>query len=180
VVPLLLSRGTHHSRDLPPEATPPLGPDPLLTDVLLDRVHAAEIATGTPLLLAATGSQDPTGIADVQTQAALLEAAWNAPVKAGFVTAAPRLPAVRQEMESAYGRRPAVVSYFLAPGRLPSSAHPDTAHLGTHPGLVDLVLDRYHVAVLSRDWSARAFAHASAQTFAAPPFAPDGVTRMGL
>jgi len=51
---------------------------------------------------------------------------------------------------------PAIVSYFLAPGRLPSSARPDTEHLGSHPALVELVLMRYRSA------------------------APDGVTRLGL
>ena len=161
VVPMLLSRGTHVARDLPPGARGPLGPDPLLTTMLLDRIAEAGIAPGRPLVLAATGSTDPDGIADVQQQARLLEEAWGAPVRAGFITAHPSL-AEASEMASemaaseAGNPPPAIVSYFLAPGRLPDSARADTAHLGDHPALVELVLMRYRGT------------------------APGGVTRMGL
>jgi sirohydrochlorin ferrochelatase len=139
VVPLLLSRGTHVARDLPAGARPPLGPDPLLTEILLDRIHEAGIAPSRPLVLAAAGTTDPDGVADVQRQAQLLEAAWGASVRVGFVTGLPSVSdAVRQSGESA-----AIVSYFLAPGRLPDSAGCETAHLGTHPALVHLVVARY-------------------------------------
>ena len=139
VVPLLLSRGTHVARDLPPGARPPLGPDPLLTQILLDRIHEAGIAPGRPLVLAATGSTDPDGTADVLRQAELLEAAWGAAVRVGFVTG---LPSVADAV-SQCGEPPAIVSYFLAPGRLPDTAGCQTAHLGTHPALVHLVVARY-------------------------------------
>src|ERR1700712_1495709 len=88
VVPLLLSRGTHVVRDLPDDAAPPLGPDPVLTGVLLDRIAEAEIPAGTPLVLAGTGSATEEGQADVRAQAALLEQRWGARVLAAFVTAA--------------------------------------------------------------------------------------------
>lgn len=156
VVPLLLSRGTHMSRDLPATATAPLGPDPVLTQILLDRLREAGIAAGRPLVLAATGSADPAGIADVHTQAELLEAAWGAPVRAGFVTAAPSLSSAAATVAGLDHGDPAIVSYFLTGGRLPDSAQADTAHLGGHPALVELVLTRYRGA------------------------APVGVTRMGL
>src|ERR1700712_4619759 len=71
VVPLLLSRGTHVARDLPEGATPPLGPDPVLTAVLLDRITEAQIPSGTPLVLAGTGSATSEGQEDVCGQAAL-------------------------------------------------------------------------------------------------------------
>jgi sirohydrochlorin ferrochelatase len=164
VVPLLLSRGTHTSRDLPPEARGPLGPDPLLTRILLDRLRQARIAAGRPLVLAATGSSDPLGTLDVMTQAQMLETAWEAPVRAGFVTGEPSLAAAAQAASSAsadgeqsrWSGPPAIVSYFLAPGRLPDSARAETEHLGTHPALIELVLTRYRGV------------------------APVGVTRMGL
>jgi sirohydrochlorin ferrochelatase len=167
VIPLLLSRGTHVARDLPASATPPLGPDPLLTKMLLDRLLEAGVAAGRPLVLAAAGSADPLGTLDVSRQAEMLENAWGAPVRAGFVTSEPSLTAAGQAAAAAARIRsqdplspapspPAVVSYFLAPGRLPSSARPDTEHLGSHPELVELVLMRYRAA------------------------APDGVTRLGL
>jgi sirohydrochlorin ferrochelatase len=167
VIPLLLSRGTHVARDLPPSATRPLGPDPLLTQLLLDRVREAGIEEGRPLVLAAAGSTDPLGTLDVSEQAQMLETAWGAPVRAGFVTSEPSLDEAAQQATAAAGARPrhahspavsppAVVSYFLAPGRLPRSARPHTEHIGSHPGLVELVLLRYRAA------------------------APDGVTRLGL
>jgi sirohydrochlorin ferrochelatase len=167
VIPLLLSRGTHLTRDLPASAAPPLGPDPLLTRMLLDRLHEAAIAPGRPLVLAAAGSADPLGTIDVSAQAEMLESAWGAPVRAGFVTSEPSLAAAAEQAQAAAAAAsthasspacsvPATVSYFLAPGRLPDSARPDTEHLGSHPALVELVLLRYRAA------------------------APDGVTRLGL
>ncbi len=164
VVPLLLSRGTHTARDLPPGARRALGPDPILTAILLDRLREAAITPGRPLVLAATGSTDPLGTCDLLAQAEMLEAAWKAPVRPGFVTGEPSLSAATEAASAAAGEStqnrssepPAVVSYFLAPGRLPDSAEADTDHLGTHPALIELVLMRYHGV------------------------APLGVTRMGL
>lgn len=167
VIPLLLSRGTHLARDLPETATRPLGPDPLLTQMLLDRVREAGIEPGRPLVLAAAGSADPLGTLDVSEQAKLLQEAWGAPVRAGFVTSEPSLASAAEQAVSAarsdprHARSPAalppaVVSYFIAPGRLPRSARPHTEHIGSHPALVELVLLRYRAA------------------------APDGVTRLGL
>lgn len=159
VVPLLLSRGAHATRDLPVHAAPPLGPDPLLTRALLDRIDEAGIALGRPLVLAATGSADPDGRADVVRQAALLQEAWGSPVRAGFVTCEPAIAVAAEEVQVAARKtagtgptgdlleddilRPAVVSFFLAPGRLPDAAEADTAHLGSHPAVVALVLARY-------------------------------------
>ncbi len=167
VIPLLLSRGTHLTRDLPKTATPPLGPDPMLTQMLLDRLREAGVAPGRPLVLGAAGSPDPLGTFDVSAQAEMLEEGWGAPVRAGFVTSKPSLAdaaeqaaaagrAAAKHVLSPAGSAPAVVSYFLAPGRLPRRAGPDTEHIGSHPALVDLVLLRYRAA------------------------APDGVTRLGL
>jgi sirohydrochlorin ferrochelatase len=144
VVPLLLSRGTHVVRDLPEDAAPPLGPDPVLTDVLLDRITEAAIPAGTPLVLAGTGSATAEGQADVRAQAALLEQRWHAPVVAAFVTAAgPTVPEAVAELTTSAGTPPAVVSYFLAPGLLPDAARAVTRPLGDHPAVADLVLTRY-------------------------------------
>lgn len=144
VVPLLLSRGTHVARDLPSEAAPPLGPDPVLTDVLLDRIAEAGIPAGAPLVLAGTGSATTEGQQDVHAQAELLERRWSAPVLAAFVTAAsPTVPEAVEALRSRTGAEPAVVSYFLAPGLLPDSARAVTRPLGDHPAVADLVLTRY-------------------------------------
>jgi sirohydrochlorin ferrochelatase len=139
----------------------------MLTQMLLDRVREAGIELGRPLVLAAAGSADPVGTLDVSEQAKMLEAAWGAPVRAGFVTSEPSLASAAEDAASAARFHPAhapspadlppaVVSYFLAPGRLPRSARPHTEHIGGHPDLVELVLLRYRSA------------------------APDGVTRLGL
>lgn len=151
VVPLLLSRGTHVVRDLPAEAAPPLGPDPVLTDVLLDRIAEAGIPAGTPLVLAGTGSATAEGQQDVRAQAELLEQRWVAPVLAAFVTAArPTVPEAVEELRSRTGAEPAVVSYFLAPGLLPDSARAVTRPLGDHPAVADLVLARYRQSAPAR------------------------------
>lgn len=147
VVPLLLSRGTHTARDLPPEAVRPLGPDPRLTTALLGRIEQAGIARGTALLLAASGTLDPGGLGDVADQAGLLEQAWDAPVGAAFVTAAePTVRAARAAALAEHGAV-AVVGYFLAPGRLPRASRAVTAPLGDHAEVAELVAERYRAGV---------------------------------
>ncbi|MDQ1632029.1 MAG: hypothetical protein QOC80_2001 [Frankiaceae bacterium] len=144
VVPLLLSRGTHVFRDLPAEAAAPLGPDPVLTQVLLDRIAEAGIDRATPLVLAGTGSATPEGQQDVLAQAAMLAEHWPAGVTAAFVTAArPTVAEATETLREAHGIDPAVVSYFLAPGLLPDAARAATRPLGDHPAVADLVLARY-------------------------------------
>lgn len=150
IVPLLLSRGTHTTRDLPPEATSPLGPDPRLTGALLDRTREAGIAPAMPLVLAATGTLDRDGRADVREQARLVQAAWGAPVRAGFVTAAePTVEQARCAVLAEHGAV-AVVGYFLAPGRLPTTSGAVTDPLGDHPDVVELVVDRYRTGAATR------------------------------
>jgi sirohydrochlorin ferrochelatase len=145
IVPLLLARGTHLVRDLPAGAhvTAPLGPDRLLTTVLIDRARAAGAQAGQPLVLAATGSRDPDGRADVVRQAGWLQEAWRAPVDVGFVTAEPSVGAAVAALEARTGRTPAVVGYFLAPGRLPTASGAGTAPLSAHPLTAQIVVNRY-------------------------------------
>lgn len=144
VVPLLLSRGTHVFRDLPAEAAAPLGPDPVLTAVLLDRIAEAGIDRSTPLVLAGTGSATAEGQQDVRSQAAMLAEHWPAGVTAAFVTAAhPTVAEATEDVRATSGVEPAVVSYFLAPGLLPDAARAATRPLGDHPAVADLVLARY-------------------------------------
>lgn len=147
VVPLLLSRGTHSSRDLPPEAAPPLGPDDHLTRALLDRARESGIAPGTPLVLGAAGTLDADGREDVRAQGRLVQQAWGAPVSVGFVTAAsPTVAEARATMLDEHGSV-AVLSYFLAPGRLPSASRAVSAPLRDHPEVVELVALRYEERV---------------------------------
>jgi sirohydrochlorin ferrochelatase len=150
VVPLLLSRGTHVARDLPADAAPPLGPDPVLTGVLLDRIAEAGIRPGTPLVLAATGSATIEGQDDVRAQADLLAEYWPSGVTAAFVTAArPTVSEAIDVVRLTTGIQPAVVSYFLAPGLLPDSAGAATRPIGDHPAVAELVLTRYRQVLSS-------------------------------
>jgi sirohydrochlorin ferrochelatase len=148
IVPLLLSRGTHIVRDLPDDAAPALGPDPVLTSALLDRIAEASIPSTTPLVLAATGSATTEGRDDVRTQAAMLAEHWPAGVAAAFVTAArPTVEEAIEQVTAERGTVPAVVSYFLAPGLLPDAARAATRPLGDHPAVAELVVTRYRSAL---------------------------------
>src|SRR5690242_12477651 len=79
VVPLLLARGYHLDTDIPaaaPGATmaEPIGPDPQLAQIVADRLTEAGWQEGTPVTLAAAGSSDPRGVADVRIAAEQLGA----------------------------------------------------------------------------------------------------------
>jgi sirohydrochlorin ferrochelatase len=159
VVPLLLSSGYHLATDIADavssagaQVTGPLGPDELLLTALTARLAQAGVPEGTPVVLAAAGSSDPTGAADVQQQADLLAERLGAPVVAAFATAArPTVPEAVAELRSRTGRPVAVASYLLAPGSFQdqladSGADWVTAPLGSHPAIAGLVIDRYRTA----------------------------------
>ncbi|MEU9132023.1 CbiX/SirB N-terminal domain-containing protein [Kitasatospora sp. NPDC048540] len=163
LVPLLLGRGHHAKVDLPaalaaaPRLTgavaAPLGPDPLLTELLLLRLAQAGVRPGDgPVVLAAAGSRDPQAAADTEAQAALLAARLGVPVRPGYVTGAGPGVAATAAGLAALGAGPvAVAGYFTAPGdfaRLAAAAWdgPATAPLGAHPLLVRLLLARYAAA----------------------------------
>ncbi|MER5864444.1 sirohydrochlorin chelatase [Kitasatospora sp. NPDC002040] len=159
LVPLLLSRGYHVKVDLPallaaaPQVTgtvaPPLGPDPLLTELLHTRLlEAGWGPDGDAVVLAAAGSRDPEAAVDTETQAALLAARLGVPVRPGSVTGGPSVAETVARLTAEGHRRIAVASYFTAPGdfaRLAASAGDwiTAAPLGAHPLMVDLVLARY-------------------------------------
>ncbi len=170
LVPLLLGRGYHVKVDLPtmlaaaPQVsgmiTTPLGPDGLLTEILLDRLAEAgwtEPATvrerqrhgRDAVVLAASGSRDPDAAADTEAQARLLAARLHVPVLPGYVAAGgPSVAeAVARLKERGY-RRIAVAGYFTAPGdfaRLAAAAGDwlTSAPLGAHQLMARLVLARY-------------------------------------
>ncbi|WP_371496919.1 sirohydrochlorin chelatase [Kitasatospora sp. NBC_00374] len=160
LVPLLLGRGYHVKADLPaalagaPQLSgviaAPLGPDPLLAELLQARLAEAGVRPGTgSVVLAAAGSRDPQAALDSEAQAALLAARLGVPVRPGYVTGAG--PSVAETAGRLAAERPgpvAVAGYFTAPGdfaRLAAAAWdgPATAPLGAHPLLVRLVLERY-------------------------------------
>ncbi|MFI6348886.1 sirohydrochlorin chelatase [Streptomyces sp. NPDC050560] len=163
LVPLLLGRGYHSSHDIPAAAAraahlgtavaPPLGPHPLLTDALRDRLHEAgwrRSARGA-VVLAAAGSRDPAGTADTVRAAGLLAAGLGVPVTAAYASATrPTVAEAVRELRAAGHRDTAVASYFTAPGRFAAqcAAAPAlaAAPLGAHPAVARLLLHRYTTA----------------------------------
>ena len=163
IVPLLLSTGYHLTADITGAASSagaqvagPLGPDELLLTALTARLSEAGVPDGTPIVLAAAGSSDPAGAADVQQQANLLAERLGVPVVGAFATAAqPLVPAAVAALRERTGQRVAVASYLLAPGHFQdqlrdSGADWVTEPLGGHPALAGLVIERYRTAVIAK------------------------------
>ena len=167
VVPLLLAAGYHVHVDIAqavagrPDvlATPALGPDDRLVEVVLDRLRASGARPGSTVVLAPAGSSDPRAQADSAAVAERLAARWGGPVTLGY--AAGPVPsvadAVRAARGAARGGPVAVASYLLAPGffqrRLDDSgADVVTGPLAPDERIVDVVVDRYRSALaLARD-----------------------------
>jgi sirohydrochlorin ferrochelatase len=159
IVPLLLSAGYHLSNDIAAAAArtgvpvaAPLGPDPALVSALADRLSAAGVPAGTPVVLAAAGSGDPRAIEDARSQAALLAGHLRVPVLAAFAAAGqPTVDEAVATLATDADGPVAVASYLLAPGsfhdRLRASrAAWVSAPLGDHPAVAGLALDRFHAA----------------------------------
>ncbi|MDO5629913.1 MAG: CbiX/SirB N-terminal domain-containing protein [Mobilicoccus sp.] len=158
-VPLLFSAGYHVHVDLTRAAartgatlTPTLGPDPRLTQILLDRLP--EASQYDAVVLAAAGSSDLRSARSLEAAAAHLARARGGPVRAAHLSGGqPRLDDVLVDLA---GSRVAVLSYLLAPGFFARKVAECGAAIVTAPllsedapppsALVDLVLDRIHHA----------------------------------
>jgi sirohydrochlorin ferrochelatase len=156
VVPLLLSNGYHLSADITAAARAagvpvagPLGPDPLLTHALADRLDEAGAPGDVPVVLAAAGSRDPRALADTRRQAAMLAAHRGTAVVAAFASAAsPTVEEAVAFLAGLSGGPVAVAAYLLAPGLFHdrlwlSSGIWVSAPLGGHPAVADLVVERF-------------------------------------
>ncbi|MDT4918994.1 MAG: hypothetical protein QOH89_3694 [Pseudonocardiales bacterium] len=150
VVPLLLSTGYHVQTDIPAAVAPyphvrvarHLGPDPLLTDVLLDRLPAGP-DTGAVVLVGA-GSTRREAADDLAGAAALLGARIGAPVS---------VLTLAEDVRAGLAARPGplrVATYLLTEGQFVTSIRTAAEGLGAvaeplgvHPALVRLVLQRY-------------------------------------
>ncbi|MFG1866568.1 uroporphyrinogen-III C-methyltransferase [Micromonospora arborensis] len=190
-LPLVLTAAGHGKGDIPAamareqERHPgltyrygrPLGPHPLLHDVLEQRIDAAlagadRADTGqsgadradTWVALIGRGSTDPDANAEVAKVARLLwEGRGYAGVEPGFVSLAqPSVPAVLERLRRLGARRIVVAPYFLFAGVLPdrivaqsaefAAAHPDldvrvADLIGDCDELADLVWERYAEAL---------------------------------
>jgi sirohydrochlorin ferrochelatase len=162
VVPLLLSTGYHITTDVPAAAalcaapvhvTAPLGPDRHLARAMTARLLEAGAVRGDAVVLAAAGSRDPAGLAEVDQAAALLRAEWGSRVTVAFVSAArPDVPAAVEYLRETGARGVWVAPYLLAPGRfsrrvtdlaLAAGATTVAPVLGSHRLVTDLVVVRY-------------------------------------
>ncbi len=161
VVPLLLAGGYHVHVDIAqavatrPDvvATPALGPDDRLVDIVLDRLRAAGAPEAGTVVLAPAGSSDERAQADSAQVAGRVARRWGAPVLLAYA-AGPR-PAVAdtvREARAAGGAPVSVASYLLAPGVFQGRLEASGADVVTGPVLPDprvaaIVVDRYRAAV---------------------------------
>jgi len=171
VVPLLLSVGFHVKVDVAravdragAAAARPLGPDPRLVDILVERLAEAGLGDADAVVLAAAGSTDPAAAAAVREVVAALGRRLRRAVTVGYGAGAePRVPAA---VDAARARvapdgRVVVASYLLAPGYFLDRVHEAgadvvTAALAPDPRLAQIVLDRYDelAGAAARSWSA--------------------------
>jgi sirohydrochlorin ferrochelatase len=160
VVPLLLAGGFHVRADIPAvlaahpsvTAAAPIGPDPLLSIALADRLATARGTRplGDVVALVAAGSSDPAAHADLRNAAADLANHLDRPVELAVLGGAgQRLADIRATHPSATID---VAAYLLAPGffydRLTAAAaevgaEVVAAPIGAHARVIDLVWRRF-------------------------------------
>ena len=160
VVPLLLTRGVHLAQDVHQVAerfgfttSTALGPDPLLTDVVEERLKQTHAPLHLPIVLAAAGSDDPLGNQDVQVVADELSVRRGVRVSVGYLGS--HQPNFFEVVETFRAQKQdfAVATYLLSPGRFSrllsqSGSRWIAEPLGTHPLLAKIVLARYDQALL--------------------------------
>lgn len=150
-VPLLLTAGYHVRVDIASAiagtqvvATPPLHDD-LLVAAVAENVAAAGPADA--VVLAAAGSSDPRGRADVAEVAAALPF----PCHVAYVSMAPRVPDMVTSLRAAGAARVVVAAYLLVDGLFHRSlrqagADAVTPPLITHTAVTDVIRRRYDEA----------------------------------
>ena len=166
LIPAFLASGYHVRTDIPrhveasrhPAVTVSanLGPDPVLAEIMSDRLRACGWRTGDAVVLAAAGSSDPLALTDVATAARHLGELIDDDVAVGYVaTGEPRVATVVGVLRRRYPhRRIFVASYLLAPGlfhtRLTEcGADGVAAPLGADPRIARLIAARAHAALPS-------------------------------
>src|SRR3954467_7026071 len=162
VLPAFLSRGYHVTSDIPTHidasghpdvtVTEALGPGPQLVRVLADRLMESGWRHDDSVILAAAGTSDPGAQRDLHMMATGLSAITGSRVELAFAAAG--TPGVADAVAMLRRRRRGrivVASYLLSEGlfqdRLRASgADVVTEPLGTHPGLVRLIANRFRRA----------------------------------
>ncbi|WP_292835688.1 CbiX/SirB N-terminal domain-containing protein [Microbacterium sp.] len=169
IVPLLLSRGFHTSVDIARAAAPyphvraalPLGPHPLLADVLISRLAEleGEPLRGTHVVLAASGSANPVAVTDVEALAETVRERLPWPLTVGYAAGVtPHIADAVAAARAAGAERVIAASYVLAPGHFASlvaasGADAVSAPLAltpdgrAEPRVARVIVDRFHEAM---------------------------------
>jgi sirohydrochlorin ferrochelatase len=163
VVPVLLSAGYHVHVDIARAvggfagralASPALGPDPRLADLLVTRLAEAGLQAADAVVVAAAGSSDPRATAAVEEVADALRGVHPGPLTVGFGAAsAPTVPDAVAAARATGAARVVIAAYLLAPGHFhdrlaDAGADVVTAPLAMDDRLVEIVLDRYAAAAV--------------------------------
>lgn len=167
VVPLLLAPGYHSEVDLPgiiAEAgttasviTTGVVGRTSLTGALADRLTEAGLADDDGIIVTAVGSSNPTAELVVRRRAVELSTRLHRPVDVVFATGLGvgdiRLRTAIRRLRNAGARRMAVSPYFLSAGLLTERVEQAldriapgsvvAGPIGTHPALIDAVVDAY-------------------------------------
>jgi sirohydrochlorin cobaltochelatase len=170
VLPLLLTPASHSKTDVAASvqagrlAHPrmrlrygrPLGPHPVLVDVVARRLAEAGARPDDPVLLVAGGALDPDANAAVAATARLLfeGRSWPSVDIAFASTARPSVPEALARLRRQGATRVSVARYFLGPGHLPRLVEKQagsveglevvvSAPLGVSDGLAGLLAGRY-------------------------------------
>lgn len=159
VVPAFLARGYHVGTDIPAHiaasghpdvtVTDALGPGPQLVRMLADRLVKSGWRTDDSVVLAAAGTSDVNARRDLYTTAAWLSALTGSRVELAFAaTGSPRVSDAVTALRRRDRRRVVVASYLLSEGLFQdrlrgSGADVVTDPLGTHPGMVRLIANRF-------------------------------------
>ena len=174
VLPLLLTAASHSKTDVAASvqagraAHPgmrlrygrPLGPHPVLVDVLAERLAEAGADPEGPVVVVAGGALDPAANADVAATARLLFEGRTFPsVDIAFAsTARPSVPEALGRLRAQGVTRVSVARYFLGPGFLPRLVEKQarsvdgldvvvSASLGASDGLAGLLAGRFDEAL---------------------------------
>lgn len=132
------------------ELARPLGPEPGLVSIVLDRVRESKIDSDATLILAGKGLHDPVVRADVEAVAEDLREAWSGPVRLAAIGGGEPTVAQTVAKARAFGEEGQVaVASFQA---LPTATYESlsevgadivTAPLAPHPALVATLVNRY-------------------------------------
>lgn len=159
VVPLLLAPGYHVETDIARAAaaptatvTPALGPDGLLTSLLLSRLRALGLADRDVVMLAAAGSSVPGADRATREVAHRLSVRLDREVHVGYGAAcSPRLDDLIADLRVRHpARRIVAASYLLAPGHFHDRVLACGADVVTDPLLDGEVPDRRLVELVVR------------------------------